>query len=129
MNALSPIEPSGLCCTSACCVPNEFYKNKHSKNVPSKNTHQFSQMEFFFFFFLNQEFWSHKRRTENYSDHQQKEKKNKPASKGFASFSRENWKLSKRGFGNVLRLGVNSTAVLLYWNKVIKTGSIVRACK
>lgn len=40
-----PLTPWGLCCTSACCGPNEFYTNNHSKNVPSKNTHRFSQMK------------------------------------------------------------------------------------
>lgn len=45
MKTFCSIDTLGLCCTSACCGPNEFYTNNHSKNVPSKNTHRFSQMK------------------------------------------------------------------------------------
>lgn len=75
MNTFCSIDTLGLCCTSACCGPNEFYTNKQKcafkKYSPAFTGEEKTQE---LFTSLHQ-FWSHKYRTEN-------------------------WKLSKWGFIN-----------------------------
>lgn len=75
MNTFCSIDTLGLCCTSACCGPNEFYTNKQKcafKKYSPVFTGEEKTQELFTS--LHQ-FWSHKYRTEN-------------------------WKLSKWGFIN-----------------------------